>query len=165
MEPEEYVDHLDAIREAAKEAGRALGRSFTPSYEARVAFADSHEKAHALLESNALRLGALVIPATVWSKAGAKHPFGDGYRGVADFVPSKLDAGEVREAMRRVPFEVIHQAIDHGTPEQLAARFLSYRAVGLKHVVVQNVTPLADPSKALGSFRALARMIRQLKRT
>jgi hypothetical protein len=67
--------------------------------------------------------------------------------------------------MRRVPFEVIHQAIDHGTPEQLAARFLSYRAVGLKHVVVQNVTPLADPSKALGSFRALARMIRQLKRT
>jgi phthiodiolone/phenolphthiodiolone dimycocerosates ketoreductase len=163
MEPEDYAEHLGQIRVAAGEAGRSM-RSFTPSYEARVAFAESHEEAHRLLDSNALRLGALVIPASVWAKAGATHPFGEGYRGVADYVPSGLDPAEVRSLMAEVPFEVIHQAIDHGTPEQLAARALSYRAVGLKHLVVQNVTPLADPRKTLASFRALARLIRLLRR-
>ncbi|MBI4259075.1 MAG: LLM class flavin-dependent oxidoreductase [Actinobacteria bacterium] len=164
MEPDEYADHLREIRRAAEEAGRAM-RGFTPSYEARVLLAGSHDEAHRLLDSNALRLGALVIPASVWRKAGASHPYGEDYRGVADYVPSRLDPDEVRSAMREVPFEVIHRAIDHGTPEQLAARALSYRAVGLRHLVIQNVTPLADPAKTISSFRAVARLIRSLRRT
>lgn len=164
MEPDEYADRLTTVRRAAGEAGRSL-RSFTPAYEMRVAFASTHEEAHALLDSTPLRLGALIMPASAWGRVGADHPFGPSFRGVVDYVPSRLDPDEVREHIRRVPFEVVHAAFDHGTAEQLVARARSYRAVGLRYLVVQNLTPAVSPGRALGSFRSLARMIRSLGRS
>jgi phthiodiolone/phenolphthiodiolone dimycocerosates ketoreductase len=163
MEPEEYANHLRDIRSAGFDAGRSMS-SFTPSYEMTIVTADSHDASHHLLESNALRLGALVMPAKVWEQAGAAHPFGPGFRGIVDYIPSRLDPEEVREHMRNVPFAVRHAAFDHGTPEQLAARIESYAAVGLRHVVLRNVGPLIDPRRALPSFRDVGRIIRLLRR-
>jgi phthiodiolone/phenolphthiodiolone dimycocerosates ketoreductase len=131
----------------------------------RVLLAPSHDEAHRRLNSNALRLGALVVPASVWERAGAEHPFGPGYRGVADYIPSRLEPEEVRRLMGEVPFDVLHLAFDHGTPDQLAARALSYRSVGLRHVVIQNLAPLVDPRWTVWSFRALAGLIRTLRRS
>jgi phthiodiolone/phenolphthiodiolone dimycocerosates ketoreductase len=162
LEPDEYAEHLSEIRAAARELGRDL-RSFTPSYEMSVVIARSHEEAHQLLDSNALRLGALILPPATWAKGGASHPFGDRYRGIVDYIPSRLDPDEVRALLPTVPADVLHVAFDHGTPEQLAARARSYQAVGLRHVVVRNVTPLVDPRRAIGSFRLLGRMIRMLR--
>jgi phthiodiolone/phenolphthiodiolone dimycocerosates ketoreductase len=164
MEPEEYARHLGTIRGAAREAGRSM-QSFTPSYEMNVLLADTHERAHAQLDSNAVRLGALVMPGELWRRAGARHPFGEDFRGVADYVPSRLDSAAVRSAMAAVPFEVLHMAFDHGTSEQLVARGQSYRAVGLRHLLVRNVTALIDPRLTIPSFRALARVIRALRRS
>lgn len=162
MEPDEYAGALDTIRRAAEEAGRTL-RRFTPSYNMRVLFADTHEEAHRLLDSPALRLGALIVPAEVWAKAGAAHPMGEGFHGVQDWVPSRLDAGEVEKWMGEVPFEVVHQAFDHGTWRQIGARILSYQAVGLRHAVLAQVGPLVDPRRAPASFRDAIRLIRALR--
>ena len=162
MEPDEYAERLTTIRRAAREMGRDL-RSLTASYEMSAVLARSHEEAHRLLDSNALRLGALILPPQTWAKAGAEHPFGDRYRGVVDWIPSRVDPKEIREHMRRVPREVIHAGFDHGTAEQLAARARSYQALGLNHLVVRNVTPLIDPRRAIGSFRLLGRVIRLLR--
>jgi phthiodiolone/phenolphthiodiolone dimycocerosates ketoreductase len=162
MEPEEYADHLGAIREAARESGRSL-RRFVPSYELRVLLAESHGVAHRLLDSPALRLGALIIPADVWKGVGAAHPFGEAYRGVVDWIPSQLDAEEVAGLMDKVPFEVLHAYVDHGTPHQLVSRLLSYRAVGLRHAVLANVAPLVDPRSIPASLRGMTRVIRALR--
>jgi phthiodiolone/phenolphthiodiolone dimycocerosates ketoreductase len=163
MEPEEYANHLRDIRSAGFEAGRSMA-SFTPSYEMTVVTAETHDGAHKLLESNTMRLGALVMPAALWKEAGASHPLGNGFRGVVDWVPSRLDPDEIREHMKAVPFGVLHGSFDHGTPEQLATRIESYAAVGLRHVVLRNVGPLIDPRRALPSFRDVGRIIRLLRR-
>ncbi len=163
MEPDEYAEHLREIRSAGLEAGRTMA-SFTPSYEMTVATAGSHDDAHRLLDSAALRLGGLVMPAELWARHGAVHPFGERFRGIIDYIPSRLDPETVLRAMEEVPFEVLHTAFDHGTPEQLAARIQSYSAVGLRHVVLRNVGPLVDPRRALASFRDVGRLIRLLRR-
>jgi phthiodiolone/phenolphthiodiolone dimycocerosates ketoreductase len=162
MEPDEYARHLGEIRSAGLEAGRSMS-GFTPSYEMSVLTAGSHDEAHRLLDSNALRLGGLVMPAELWSRHGAEHPYGKGFRGIVDWIPSRLDPDEVLRQMREVPFDVLHAAFDHGTPEQLAARIQSYAAVGLRHVVLRNVGPLVDPRRTLSSFRDIGRIIRQLR--
>jgi phthiodiolone/phenolphthiodiolone dimycocerosates ketoreductase len=162
MEPAEYAEHLVALRDSAVEAGRDP-RAIVPSYVMTVVVAGSHEEAHRLLDSNAMRLGALVLPPATWAKAGVDHPFGGAYRGVVDWIPSWLDAGELRERMAVVPFEVVHAAFDHGTPDQLASRARSYQAVGLRHLVLRNVTPLIDPRRTLSSFRGVGRIIRSLR--
>ena len=162
MEPEEYRDHLATIRSAAAESERSF-RRFVPSYELRVLTAASHAEAHRLLDSPSLRLGALIVPPGVWAEAGAKHPFGPDYRGVADWIPSRVDSEEVLKLMDEVPFEVIHTYVDHGTWQELAARILSYRAVGLRHAVLGNVTPLVEPRRAPASLRDLIRLVRALR--
>lgn len=162
MEPEEYAEDLGTIRRGAEEAGRTR-RRFTPAYNMRVLFADSHEEAHRLLDSSVLRLGALIIPGSVWAKAGAIHPMGEEFRGVQDWVPSRLDAAQVEKWMADVPFEVMHQAFDHGTWRQIAARIMSYRAVGLRHTVLSQLGPLVNPRRAPASFRDAIRLIRALR--
>ncbi|MGH2653044.1 MAG: LLM class flavin-dependent oxidoreductase [Actinomycetota bacterium] len=162
MEPDEYADHLGRIRVAAEDAGRRFDR-FVGSYELRVLPAPSHREAHRLLDSPALRLGALIIPPPVWARVGAEHPFGRDYRGIVDWIPSRLDPREVLRLMDEVPFEVIHAYVDHGTWRELASRILSYRAVGLRHAVLANVAPLVDPRTAPASFRSLIRLIRALR--
>jgi phthiodiolone/phenolphthiodiolone dimycocerosates ketoreductase len=162
MEPEEYAEHLSRIRAAAEDAGRPF-RRFTPSYELRVLPAPTHQDAHRSLDSPALRLGALVVPAEVWSAAGFRHPFGESYRGVVDWIPSRVDPDHILKLMDEVPFEVIHRYVDHGTWQELVGRLLSYRAVGLRHAVLANVAPLVDPRAAPASFRDLVRVIRALR--
>ena len=162
VEPDEYSDQLGTIRDAGREAGRDLG-GFVPSYLMTTVVAESHDEAHRLLDSNARRLAALVLPPETWAKGGADHPFGSSYRGVVDYIPSRLDPAEVRARMAAVPFDVLHAAFDHGTADQLVARAESYRAVGLRHLVLRNATPLINPSKTIGSFRAIGRMIRILR--
>lgn len=162
MEPDGYAEHLAQIRTAAADAGRPFDR-FTASYELRVLLADSHEEAHRLLDSPALRLGALIIPASVWSAVGATHPFGDAYRGVVDWIPSRVDPEHVLKLMDDVPLEVIHRAIDHGTWREIVGRVLSYRAAGLRHVVLAGVTPLVNPKRAPAYFRDAIRLIRALR--
>ena len=78
-----------------------------------VVTADTHDAAHQLLDSNALRLGALIMPAALWEREGQQHPFGPGFRGVVDYIPSHLDPEQVREHMAAVPFGVLHAAFDH----------------------------------------------------
>ncbi len=162
MEPDEYADMLRWIRRAAEDAGRSL-RRFVPSYEMRVVLAESHDAAHRLLDSSALRLGALIVPSEVWAKAGAEHPFGERYRGVADWIPSHMDPEEVLRLMDRVPFEVLHKAFDHGTWEQLLGRVVSYRAIGLRHLVIAGLTPLVAPRRTPAFLRDLVRLIRALR--
>jgi phthiodiolone/phenolphthiodiolone dimycocerosates ketoreductase len=162
MEPDEYAEAVAAIRRGAEEAGRS-NRRFTPAYNMRVLFADSHDEAHRLLEAPVLRFGALIVPAEVWSKAGATHPMGKGFRGVQDWVPSRLESAQVERWMDEVPFEVVHQAFDHGTWRQICARILSYRAVGLRHAVLSQLGPLVEPRRAPASFRDSIRVIRALR--
>jgi phthiodiolone/phenolphthiodiolone dimycocerosates ketoreductase len=162
MEPTEYAEDLSAIRRAAEDAGR-IRRRFTPAYNMRVLFADSHEEAHRLLDSPVLRLGALIIPGAVWAKVGATHPMGKEFPGVQDWVPSRVDPDQVEKWMAEVPFEVVHKAFDHGTWRQIGARIMSYRAVGLRHAVLSQLGPLVDPRRAPASFRDAIRLIRALR--
>ena len=42
-----------------------------------------------------------------------------------------------------------------GTPDQIAEQIRAYQEVGLRDVVLWNITPFADPAQSVYSFRAL----------
>jgi phthiodiolone/phenolphthiodiolone dimycocerosates ketoreductase len=111
-----------------------------------------------------MRLGALVRDAEAWREAGGVHPFGEGFRGMRDFVPRRIGHEEVREAMEKVPRDVLHALLPHGTPDEIAALVRTYERAGLRHVILDNVVALGKPSRALPAFAALARTRRALRR-
>lgn len=163
MSPERYGDALGRVRAAAAAAGRDPD-SITPGLVLTCMVSAAHEACHSALESPALRLGALVIGAESWREVGGTHPLGEGFRGVLDFVPTRLGREEVSAAMEKVPWEVLHALFPHGTPDQMVERVRAYERAGLRHVVFDNITALGKPSKALSSFTALVKCARQLRR-
>jgi phthiodiolone/phenolphthiodiolone dimycocerosates ketoreductase len=162
LSPQRYEAALTTIHAAAREAGRDPDH-ITPGMVLTVLIDASHDVCHEALESPALRLGALIYDAATWRDVGGTHPFGEGFRGILDFVPTRMRRDEVVEAMEKVPWDVIHRLFPHGTPDDVAEKTQAYVRAGLRHAVFENVTAVGRPQKALSSFTALARTLRVLR--
>lgn len=158
-----YADSLSRIREAARGSGRDPS-SITPALVMACLVDADHEATHSALESRALRLGALVHDSWSWRDAGGVHPFGENFRGMVDFVPTRMVRDEIDAAIDKVPWDVVHALYPHGTPDQLADRVRSYQRAGLRHVIFENIMAVGKPAKAISSFTALARTARLLRK-
>ncbi|TMK22036.1 MAG: LLM class flavin-dependent oxidoreductase, partial [Actinobacteria bacterium] len=163
MSPDRYADALARVRAAATAAGRDPA-TITPGLVMTGLFDSSHESCHAALESPAMRLAALVIDSAVWRDAGGVHPFGESFGGILHFLPTRYAPDDVRAAMEKVPWDVVHALFPHGTAEEMAAQVRAYERAGLRHVVFSNITAISKPQKAITSFTALARCARLLRR-
>lgn len=158
-----YRSSLQTIRQAARDAGRDAD-AVTPGLVMTCVVDAKHEECHAALESPALKLAALLHDSVAWREAGGVHPLGETFRGIVDFVPTRVAPDDVRAAMEKVPWDVIHALYPHGTPDQLADRVRAYESAGLRHVIFENITAVGKPSKAISSFTALGRTARILRR-
>lgn len=160
---ERYEASLERVRAAASAAGRDPD-SLTPALIFTCLVEGSHDACHAALEAPAFRLAALILDARAWREAGGTHPLGEEFRGIVEFVPTDVPREEIRAAMDKVSWEVLHALFPHGTPEELAHKVGAYRAAGMRHVIFENVLAVGRPQKALSSFAALARTARMLRR-
>ncbi|HZR44963.1 MAG TPA: LLM class flavin-dependent oxidoreductase, partial [Ktedonobacteraceae bacterium] len=88
--PEEYADKLKVIRATAQEAGRDP-QEITPALFQLIAVAPTEQEARRMLDTKPGRLLALGASAEQWRKVGAKHPFGEHFRGAVDWVPEQYD--------------------------------------------------------------------------
>lgn len=163
MSVDRYRDALSRIHVAARAAGRDPA-SITAGLVLTCVVDSKHEDCHAALESPALKLGALIHDAESWRDAGGTHPLGDEFRGIIDFVPTRFSREEIKAAMDKVPWDVMHALYPHGTPEEMAERVGAYRNAGCKHVIFENVTAVGKPSKALSSFAALGKTARLVRK-
>lgn len=162
LSPQRYETALARIRSASITAGRD-SNAVTPGMLLTTVIDSSHEACHEAMETPAMKLGALIFDASTWRDAGGAHPFGESFRGILDFVPTRMKRDDVLDAMEKVPWEIIHALFPHGTPEQVAEKTQAYVRAGMRHAVFENVTAVGRPQKALSSFAALARTVRILR--
>lgn len=157
MSVEEYRDKLALIRSSAREAGRDPG-AITPGMLAYVLIDEDPQVADRFLDSFLVKGLCLLLPAEVFKRFGAEPPFGEGSSGFHGYIPAKWGRAESEALFRRVPREVVGYYCFHGTPEQVAEQVMAYAREGLQHIVLWNLTPFADASKAGSSFRCLERV-------
>lgn len=141
-----------AVARSAADAGRDPA-AITYGLSAQVVAAPTHELAHQLLDHPVLRAFALLLPPERYAAVGAEHPLGSG--GLHRMVAS-LDGAAQLEAARKVPFQVVHDYMLHGTSEEIVDKVEAYE--GLDHVVCWDPVPLAD----LGAARDSADGVRQI---
>jgi len=63
------------------------------------------------------------------------------------------------DIIRRVPASVAQESTMDGSPDDLCALLEEYAENGLHHVVLANITFMADLSKLRSSYESLARIL------
>ena len=131
---EEYAAKLTLIREAAQEAGRDP-QAITPALFQYLVVAPSEREVHEILDTKLGRLFALFHTASAeWRKVGARHPLGEDFRGIVDWMPERYDRQTLQEALASVPPALIGSALLWGTPEQVVDKLRAFGEVGVRHV-------------------------------
>lgn len=154
MPAADYGAKFAALKEAALSAGRDADRIVGAMWACTIV-AETHEECHRLLDHPITRVIALMPSQEVYARYGAAHPLGEGAIGVRDFIPTRMSRDEVLAATARVPFDLVHDFVLHGTPDEIAAELGAYAAQGLQHVGLWNITFVADASKVRQSFDLL----------
>lgn len=154
MPVEVWTERFQTVRDAATKAGRDAD-AITGSCYALTIVAETHEEAHRLLDMPIPKGYCLVASHDEYAKHGAVHPFGEGFYGIRDYIPTRISREDGLRAIDAVPFEVAHDLTVHGTPDDLVEYARSYEAVGASHLILQNLTPLAAPAQTGPSFKLL----------
>lgn len=160
--PDEYATKLEAVRIAARNAGRDPG-SIVPALHRFLVVGQAESEVRAMLGTKVIRALGLMAPADLWRQAGVAHPFGEDFNPLVDFVPDRYDRQTMNDAIDAVPNEVLTEGpLLWGTPEQVVAKLRSFRAAGLRHVVLAPVSGLVSRRAALYSLRATGKIARAL---
>jgi phthiodiolone/phenolphthiodiolone dimycocerosates ketoreductase len=163
IDVDEYEQKWNIVRSAATKAGRDPD-ALTAGMWAYTVIAADHEESHRLLQHPMIKALTLALPDSFFQARGATHPLGEGTHGFLEYVPSRLTADEAMRAIDAIPDAVVHDAVLHGSPSDLAAKTARYAAVGLRHIVFWNMTFMAGPQLVGPSYRLLDEAREEIKR-
>ena len=154
MTAQEYGEKLEAIRSAARAAGRRPD-DVLPAFQPYVVIAPTREEAQQMLNLRTIKFFALLAPAASWAKVGLTHPFGDDFKGNVDFLPESYTRPELDDAIAKVPVEAAQVGLFVGTPEDIVEQLRPFVDAGMRYVVPQALTAAISRKHAMYSLRAL----------
>lgn len=153
MTPPEYARNLATIRAAAKDAGRDT-EAFTPGMLGYILVGPDEATVQRLTEHPLVRALCILLPGELFRSMGYEPPLEGMGSGFHDFIPTEWPRDKMLAAIDRIPPEIVRHFAFCGTPEQVTEQIRDYQQVGLKHLVMWNITAFGDPSLAGFSFRA-----------
>jgi phthiodiolone/phenolphthiodiolone dimycocerosates ketoreductase len=159
LTPKEYGERLNVIKE---ECGR-IGRNFEEierSVYLNLIIDEKREECIKLMrEAPLIKAGALLAPASVYERLGYKHPFGEGFYPLTDYVPAKYTREEVLKAIEKVPFDVVKESFLWGNVEDVIEKLDTYKKAGAQTVVFWNFTFLGDATKVKSSYACIDQIV------
>jgi phthiodiolone/phenolphthiodiolone dimycocerosates ketoreductase len=153
MTAPDYAKSLTTIRQSAQDAGRDPDR-ITPGMLGYVLMGPDAEAVRRLTEAPLVRALCVLLPSQVFRDLGVEPPLSGG-SGFHDFIPSAVPREESLRIIDAIPPKVVRHYAFAGTPEQVAEELADYRAQGLRHLVLWNITAFGDASLAGWSFKAM----------
>ena len=162
--PKDYEAGLAAVRAAASDAGRDP-QSITAAKLLFVVTGRSRGEVDEALGSPAIKAFALNLPAYVWARHGARHPLGDDFTGLQDFIPQTLDEQTVLSYTADIPPSLLTELVLSGTPDELIDQAAEWRDHGMRYAVMANVSSL-QPSlrRGLAATIPFTKILRGLRR-
>ena len=160
--PKDYKERLDIIQNSAKKAGRDPDE-ITPGLWCNLIIDDEHGECDKLLETPFAKNYCLILPTENFKKYGINHPLGEDHYGLLDYIPTNYDRETMIKALDSIPFELCNETYLHGTPDEIISRIEEYAKIGLKHIVLYNMTYCCDINKIKSSFSCVKKVLDYFK--
>jgi len=157
-----YKEGLGIIRDSAMKAGRDPD-DITPALYASAVLDQDHEECHRMLETRMAKNSVLVLPPEIFERYGVQHPFGENFYGLLEYIPTRYDRKTMLEALEKVPTKLCEDHTLHGTPDEIIGQIEKYAKIGLKHIVIFNMTVLLDIRKIKSSFGCMKKILAYFK--
>lgn len=155
---DEYRTRVGWIEASRRAHGRA-STPFTYAVRSYVALGDDHDEVHRLMDHPLVKGLALSLPDWLYKTIGAEHPLGDGFHGLRSYIPAGMSKETALELIDRIPFDVIHRYMLHGSPDEVVEQMTPYVDAGATHVVLLNLGYMADPQTLIRSDRLLTDVV------
>jgi alkanesulfonate monooxygenase SsuD/methylene tetrahydromethanopterin reductase-like flavin-dependent oxidoreductase (luciferase family) len=143
---------LDRMGRSAPDAPQWTAGALVP-----VGIVESDAERERLCASPALKMLALSWDPAAFRRVGAVHPLGGDADPLRDFVPGWLDRAEALRLLAQVPDAVVGRFVRWGTVSETARLFAGYASAGVRHLVVWEMTHLAEPDRRARSMELLCR--------
>jgi phthiodiolone/phenolphthiodiolone dimycocerosates ketoreductase len=162
IDPDSYKEKLKVIKASAKKSGRDPDK-ITPALYCLSILDEQSEVCHEILNSPLMKIFAFPKTDADFKRYGATHPFGENFNGTRDYIPSRCDKDYVLNAIDKVPTKMLEDIFLLGTPDEIISRIEKYAKAGLKHIILCNVTYLADIQKMKSSQNCMTKVLNYFK--
>jgi hypothetical protein len=105
---------------------------------------ENHELSHRLLQAPILKALLFFRAPAYFEALGLEHPLA-GITASTRYLPSALSTQDAAAAIERVPFDLLHEYIVHGSPAEVNAWVADLEVYGLTHIILYDIARyLAD---------------------
>lgn len=160
--PNSYKEKLQIIQNVAKKAGRDPDQ-ITPALYCLTISDESSEACSEILHNPLMKTFALPKTEKDFKIYGLHHPLGENFAGYRDFIPSRCSREMILNALEKVPIKMLEDIFLLGTPDDIINQIEAYVKVGLKHIILCNVTYLVDIKKMPGSQKCINEVLSYFK--
>ncbi len=158
MNVEDYKKRLGIMEEECNKIGRKSDEIEKGLY-LNLIIDESREECLRIMEAPLIKAGALLVPADVYENLGYKHPLGEDFYPLTDYVPAKRSRDEAIKAIENVPQKVVEESFLWGNVEDVVEKLDRYRKAGAQTVVFWNFTFLGDVSKVKNSYACIDKLV------
>jgi phthiodiolone/phenolphthiodiolone dimycocerosates ketoreductase len=162
IDPTSYKDKLKVIRTAARKIGRDPDE-ITPALYCLTISDEETEVCREILNHPLIKTFAFPKTDEDFKPYGVNHPFGENFAGFRDFIPSRCGRELVLNAIDKVPLKMLENIFLFGTPDEIIDQIEDYVKVGLKHIILCNVTYLVDLEKMKSSQNCMKKVLNYCK--
>ena len=159
---EEYQESLLKIQNHARKVGRKPDE-ITPSIVLATIADESREECDRLLATPLAKNQLLAGSDDDFKPYGIKHPLGDNFKGIYDYIPTKYDKKTLMEAYEKIPIEMCKDYYLNGTPDELIEKVEKYIKIGANHIVFYDCTVLSDVYKIQSSVKCIKKVLDYFK--
>ncbi len=161
LQPKDYGEKLQTIQMHRKKLDQT--GPFTAALWNWVLLDDDISECERMMREPIAKAFALLYPSSEWKRLGFKHPFGEEFYSLRDYIPMRYDRETTLKAMDQVPDEILREFYMLGDAESIIKQLEKYTEVGLEHIVLWNVSPMMNLEKSRESYRIMKEILQYVK--
>ncbi|NOR38513.1 MAG: LLM class flavin-dependent oxidoreductase [Candidatus Thorarchaeota archaeon] len=161
LQPRKYGEKLREIEHHRKELNQT--GEFTAALWNWYILDEDVSECERMMNTPLAKAFALLYPSSEWNRLGYKHPFGDDFYSLRDYVPMRYDRETTLKAIAEVPDEVLREFYVFGDAEAIIKSLEDYTREGLQHVCMWNATGMFDLEKTRSSYKVLKEVLTYVK--